>query len=347
MEFFDQKQDVLDVQLTQHGRYLLSKGKFKPHFYSFYDNNIIYDSNYAGHPEPQNASEDRIKNETPYFKTQYSFSSSEKRIRETNEIIKANQTQDIHDSEAIQTSVEREYVLSEPIGTNDFNSKHIPAWTINFLAGKITGSYSSVNIRENKGGNNIIFSPQINSDIEIDLTQYTFNQPPAKYSIIKEEMQELYNNLIRASLVHIGEENSIDQRYNFDIEVFKIEEENDDSGKPTGKEILIPLHFGLDNINLNVGNEVDLKKLEIEKEIISVNESDLDEGYVEHYFKILVDNEIDRDVLCELVPPSNNKSTNVFVDAESDNQYCADKDAKQPQHNIYDGTYDDSSEACE
>ena len=44
MGLFDKKEDVLDIQLTQHGKYLVSKGKFKPTYYAFFDDDIVYDS---------------------------------------------------------------------------------------------------------------------------------------------------------------------------------------------------------------------------------------------------------------------------------------------------------------
>jgi len=37
MEFFNKKEEVLDVQLTEYGKYLLSQGRMKPAFYAFYD----------------------------------------------------------------------------------------------------------------------------------------------------------------------------------------------------------------------------------------------------------------------------------------------------------------------
>ena len=46
MEFFDRKKDVLDVKLTSYGRHLLSKGRLKPVYYAFFDDDIIYDSNF-------------------------------------------------------------------------------------------------------------------------------------------------------------------------------------------------------------------------------------------------------------------------------------------------------------
>ena len=42
MEFFNKKEEVIDLQLTQFGRHILSKGKFKPVYYSFHDDNILY-----------------------------------------------------------------------------------------------------------------------------------------------------------------------------------------------------------------------------------------------------------------------------------------------------------------
>ena len=42
MEFFNKKQDVIDLQLTNFGRHLLSKGKFKPVYYSFFNMDNVY-----------------------------------------------------------------------------------------------------------------------------------------------------------------------------------------------------------------------------------------------------------------------------------------------------------------
>ena len=41
MSFFNKKEEVLDVQLTQLGKYLLSKGKLKPVYYVFSDDEIL------------------------------------------------------------------------------------------------------------------------------------------------------------------------------------------------------------------------------------------------------------------------------------------------------------------
>ena len=43
MSFFDDKQEIIKVELTTYGRYLISRGKFKPAYYEFFDDDIIYD----------------------------------------------------------------------------------------------------------------------------------------------------------------------------------------------------------------------------------------------------------------------------------------------------------------
>ena len=44
MKFFNQKEEVIDIQMTLYGKYLLSKGKFKPVYYCFFDDYVLYDA---------------------------------------------------------------------------------------------------------------------------------------------------------------------------------------------------------------------------------------------------------------------------------------------------------------
>ena len=46
-KFINKKEQVFDLQLTQYAKYLMSIGKFKPAFYAFFDDNVLYDKNYA------------------------------------------------------------------------------------------------------------------------------------------------------------------------------------------------------------------------------------------------------------------------------------------------------------
>lgn len=48
MSFINKKERVIQIELTQFGKKLLSKGNFKPQFYQFFDDDIIYDNEYGG-----------------------------------------------------------------------------------------------------------------------------------------------------------------------------------------------------------------------------------------------------------------------------------------------------------
>jgi hypothetical protein len=76
MSFFNNKEEVIEIELTQYGKKILSEGVFDPKFYSFFDEDIIYDSNCFSAPEEQNYTQTRILQETPYLKVQTKFSSS-------------------------------------------------------------------------------------------------------------------------------------------------------------------------------------------------------------------------------------------------------------------------------
>jgi hypothetical protein len=92
MEFFDRKEDVIDIELTQYGKHLLSLGKFKPAEYAFYDDDVLYDVKYSAISdednvdstqrttieEDQNKTKERIK-ETPRLIAQHNFSDREGR----------------------------------------------------------------------------------------------------------------------------------------------------------------------------------------------------------------------------------------------------------------------------
>ena len=98
MSFFDKKEDVIDLELTQYGKYLLSEGKLKPYYYAFFDDDVIYDGNYAGMTEEQNAIKDRIE-ETIRTRTQYVFEGIETTINHNNKLIRGeapNQQRDIN-----------------------------------------------------------------------------------------------------------------------------------------------------------------------------------------------------------------------------------------------------------
>tara|TARA_Y100000592_G_scaffold47176_1_gene74976 strand:+ start:51742 stop:52890 length:1149 start_codon:yes stop_codon:yes gene_type:complete len=76
-KFLNKKEQVIDFKLTPYGKQRLSVGKLKPVFYSFFDDGILYDSQYAGFTEKQNDINNRIKNETQFIEGILSFTDIE------------------------------------------------------------------------------------------------------------------------------------------------------------------------------------------------------------------------------------------------------------------------------
>ena len=74
MEFFNPEEEVLDIELTSYGKQLLSDGKFKPKYYSFSDENVIYNIQRSAKDggsitqEERNNTATRITEDTPYIK---------------------------------------------------------------------------------------------------------------------------------------------------------------------------------------------------------------------------------------------------------------------------------------
>jgi hypothetical protein len=69
MAIFDAKEEVLQLELTPYGRELLGTGDFKPVYYTFHDDQVIYDVKYAGGTESDyRAPAERILSETFYLK---------------------------------------------------------------------------------------------------------------------------------------------------------------------------------------------------------------------------------------------------------------------------------------
>ena len=78
MKFLNKKEQVLDTLLTPHGEKLLADGRFKPEYYAFFDDNILYEQKYANTSNitltSQNLIEPRIQEDTPQLETQTVFS---------------------------------------------------------------------------------------------------------------------------------------------------------------------------------------------------------------------------------------------------------------------------------
>jgi len=307
MTFFDPKEDVIDIELTQFGKHLMSKGKWNPVYYSFFDDDIIYDSLYGGTSEGQNDAQGRITGSIRP-KTQYAFSGIETEINK--QMSRLPYSGNEKDRINLQATDDRDYALSMPMGNSDVGNRNLPAWAITFLKGEIasTSPYSTSSL-------GVIPIVQLEAE---EVTFKTEIRNKEEEEAERLELQDVMNqvgesapqtdpsDLVLANrvyedgtyvsieedylLLEILEKNAPFEEENYDIEVFLKE-----TNTKTNKEVLTPLKF------------MKRKQLVVDDILIDDDEPELNQqaqltpDYVEYFFNVYVDDEIAEETLCKSV----------------------------------------------
>ena len=300
MSFFDTKEEVIQIELTNYGRYLLSKGRLKFCYYEFYDDDILYDPLYAGFSEYQGQTQDRIK-QTPRIKPQYSFTGVETRMKKNIELIRSGKEKNRFSNSFLPTA-EKHYSLSPALGTSDIASDKLPAWNVNFIKGQlqtatryITGSHQSM------------FVPRIQTKA------ITFETYPTKGSSGTNDISKKFEDgsyiFVQDDfiLLEIKEDNVPVSIENFDIEVYRIDRDLNDNRE--NREVLTQLFFKKKKINVIDGILVEEQDEEIFEDTEVIGPS-----FVEHYFNVFVDREINTDTLCEILTEEQIKALNASGD---------------------------------
>lgn len=318
MRFFNSKEEVLDVQLTKYGRHSLSQGLWKPAYYAFFDDGIIYDYSHAGvTTEAKNDIEGRIQEETPYFRTQANFTGRDEFLYDG--------INDIEDRVRLGV-YEKLTVLPLSLGSTTLDSEKTPAYKIRFIDGEIknleyniTGAARTTNVAAGATTNTsqqLIEIPQIDLDIEFKIsaeargTEPKFEVDPALTpSVTYEDGSSVYVGPDQLIFV-IEEENATFDHENFDIEVYEIKGGVGNLGEP----VLEPLSFVKPVQNVVDNRMIDQRDAEILAGRINGKPPELDPTYVEYFFNINVDNEIDQNVICKSL--SSLKSSNFFNDLD-------------------------------
>jgi hypothetical protein len=224
MAFLNKKEDVIDIQLTQYGKYLISQGSFKPHYYAFFDDDIIYDLKYTSGSviETQNDIEGRILDSTPSMSTQYLFHG-------VDDIDIQNQLKSVlaGQGEKIQQKPERHFALSEPLSNSELASQNAPSFNIRLDKGTITGS-TAILTGSGKNDYEVKNIPQLNLR---DVVFYSFvgdmeNDRPGDRPEIMFSFQD--GTYINVEPDHISltvmEDNVPLSKENFDIEVYVLDQ---------------------------------------------------------------------------------------------------------------------------
>ena len=307
MTFFNKKEEVVEIRLTSFGKTLYSNGDFKPTYYAFYDNDVIYDDAYGCH----SGNVDQRILETPrnHIRLQKSglethtmrriidkkvipldttgdgqFDAKEVQYMETSE----QSSEDILSVEYTNVQQAKRRNIHLPIGSSGNFSSYYPAWRSYLLLGDSDSTVPYFYFNDETGS--VINIPQIDVSKRVFKTMAIENTDSnsAIYGVIfrdgssvtlKEEEDSEF-------LLFLEEKNATSDNKNFDVEVYKIE-------MVDGEEILHPLKFRKQK---KYNRIVDGIMLEYDSdegfEVAPINTS-----MVEYFFDLEVDDEIDRAVL--------------------------------------------------
>ena len=348
MTFFNRQEEVIDLELTAYGKLLFARGQFKPTFYTFLDDDIIYDKQYQTIPydpisvagadqEEQNEAEDRIK-EIPRVHTQYNwgFKATLWEMAEAQKLLVVHNTNTFSFAgyPLIETDLDTFY-HNIPIGDCVPNQNKAPAWEIRAynedfevtsLNLNLTGTYRDTVCLagDSEGGcgetsstkNTFYFGdlaiPQLSSSIEIVTSiEDKDTLVPFEKNIILEHKFEDGRILTLKNgylLLDVAEHNTEFETENFSIEVFEYWDPK------TSPNHLKPLRFYNDPSAPKEAKEIYIPpaRERAATDLFSEQALSLGGEFVEYYFDLKVDEEIHSSILCDLV----DKKKTIFSDKE-------------------------------
>jgi hypothetical protein len=312
MEFFNSKEDVLEIKLTQYGKFIYSKGKFKPTYYAFMDDDILYDGMYAGKTEIQNQIEPRIQEETPRLKTQVTFES-------TDSLNKLLTIEQINSENNLNKFVSL-------IGNSDLGVQANPIWKVNTLYGGFDSTLPFIT-----GSNReTIQIPQLNSTIkafdEIKYLQTAINElkqqgitrvtqhPNFEFGLSNGGIfddQSVIDITTNSLLMKIVEENAQSLFDSYELSVFDIIANSD--GSESYKKLKFALNNHMDNIEPQSTQDLTVTK-----------------DNVEYYFTINTDTNINNLFICTYILKDRNNVDEIFKDFD----ICKDT-ITRPRNSLY------------
>tara|TARA_R100001509_G_C4858425_1_gene212525 strand:+ start:517 stop:1458 length:942 start_codon:yes stop_codon:yes gene_type:complete len=301
MAFFNKKEDVLRIELTPHGRKLLSQGMLKPAFYTFLDDDILYDGSQVGVTENNSQIKNRILSETPYMKPQTNYKG-----------IDTSKSDD-------DNKTEQAIYLQQKIGTNNTAETRSASWSITTLINEIDSTKVALSgsttvtqpIPQLEMTLNYTMSLGNVNEAEISDNGLLFNRdlptlvkPDGTFVDIKEEQ----------ILLNIFEKNGFFHKDSYEIEVYLFEQD----------EATLNRKLKFYQPDQQIKNNMLVEQPDTSADI----PEDLTNEFVEYYMDILVDKEIPREDVCTGLRRL--KSKDIFLDLDYE---CPDRD--EVDINIY------------
>ena len=304
MTFFNKKTEVMKVELTAHGRYLLSIGKLKPSHYRFFDEGIVYDS--SGSVQPQDSSEHqsdvdtRIIEETPTLKGNPNITGVETSYNSYQAVntLVDNMRYVIKDDTVNKLTRPLGTVGSDVVNTTAFDVKSYDSPITNAL--KFYNSDSSVDVNIPQVEITIAYSASI---INTGITnQFDTN---TDYQSDLFTNGEAYNIKPQIPIIEILEKNGMDEKENFYVTVYKVF----DPTSNTNDIEYTKLKMEKQTTEIEDGNLI-----EYEEMFLNQIMSPIDPSRVSYYFNMIYDYAIPEQEFCRQI--GNIPVKNIYLDKE-------------------------------
>lgn len=268
MAFFNRKEEVIDIKLTQFGKNSLARGAFRPAYYQFFDDDILYNGENGYISEHQNDAEVRILEETPRLKTVHLAHSVETQYYTDDERIVSGTLQRF---QTLRRNVDPDIqgkILSYPLGEQDIQVQDLPRFSLVSMDALLsTGSVSYYSGSYLEGVTSKIPQIEVNTKHTIGRDLANVGTPERitdedHYDILSGDA--LFSDGSRLHrieediLIDIQELNSFYGLDNFEIEVYEIIETGE---KETLKRIDDPEEI---RKRFNIVTDGDIEEVEME-----------------------------------------------------------------------------------
>ena len=336
MKFLDKKEQVIDLELTPYGQSLLSKGRFKPEYYAFFDDDIIYDNQYAGMTNEtgsnQSAIEVRIK-DVPRTRVQHVYTGIETEIKKNNMLIRTGELVDEGralfvgkqnpNSKMFETKNDRNFSSYNSLGNSSLSSENIPSWQVSMYKGEISGSSPILTSSSEALPKKI---PQLDITLDYTISIQTVEETEAfrksqskkrKAQSREERLRDIQNDYVvdildfpdgtsikvaqKQLLIKMQEFNVDFTNDNFEIEVFEMTSSLELGNKK--KDVLVPMYFPV---------QLPVQSLTGEDAKRPPNISG-DASFVKYFFDINTDFEIPEKDICPVIQDER-KDGNIYDD---------------------------------
>jgi hypothetical protein len=268
-EFFDSKEEVLEVGLTDYGKQMYQKGKLNPKYYCFFDDDIIYDA--SNSYESQNDIQDRILDNTIYLKS--IMFGKERRYNYRTE-------EDFIESFGPK-KLSRKEMGYGMLGTSAPNSNYLPSWYMRFsykyleqyeqaqtASLNLSNKFDSFGFEDQQS----LYVPKVYTITDSLMKHEAVGDRASGYSFPDGSVLHISDNHL---LVEVGEENGLLEEDGFEFEVYIMGDEANEVGEK--------LQFRRDIELIENG------LLKPENILLAVKDEEIDSTYVEYYFDLLVD----------------------------------------------------------